>query len=308
MFMHFGINTFNNKEWSDGTLNPKTYNPPVVDADQWVASAKKAGMKYVIMITKHHDGFCMWDSKYTTYDVGSSGNPTNVVEAVAMACKKYGMGLGLYYSAWDRHQNPKVDDPSLDSAYNAYAIAQIKELFAITKPITPVVEFWFDGLWAKPAERWPLQQVYNTIKQEAPLCVVGFNNNILYPDSMRKNGNPFTEHVKGYLQKEGYPIRYFPTDFRISDPYLPAKNDPKLFSHNGKLYYLPYETTMCLSAVWFYHRWDNFQKSAGHLEKVYKRATANNNVLIINCPPTKKGKLREKDVRRLVALRRRLNL
>jgi alpha-L-fucosidase len=131
MFMHFGINTFNNKEWSDGTLDPMSYNPPEIDAEQWVSSAKKAGMKYVILITKHHDGFCLWDSKYTTYDIGSSGNKTNVVEAVAKACKKYDMGLGLYYSIWDRHQNPKTSDVSLDSAYNAYMIKQLKELLDI---------------------------------------------------------------------------------------------------------------------------------------------------------------------------------
>ena len=303
MFMHFGINTFNDKEWSDGTLDPHTYNPPQVDADQWVASAKAAGMKYVIMISKHHDGFCLWDSKYTTYDVGSSGNTTNVVEAVAKACKKYNMGLGIYYSMWDRHQNPKTGDPSLDSAYNAYLINQLKELFAITAPYAPVVEFWFDGLWAKPANRWPLAQVYATIKQAEPNCQVSFNNNITYPDSMHKPG-----YVKVYKQKEGYPIQYFPIDFRLCDPWVPAPNDPKLFSYQGELYYLPFETTLCLSRSWFYHASDIHLKPLKKMIKVYKAATANNNILVINCPPGKNGKLREKDVQRLMVLKERLKL
>src|SRR5450755_4688015 len=103
---------------------------------------EKAGMRYVILVTKHVDGFCLWDSKYTNYDVGSSGNKTNVVEAVAIACKKYGIGMGLYYSLWDRHQNADLRDTSLDKAYNEYIINQIKELISITNKHTNIVELW----------------------------------------------------------------------------------------------------------------------------------------------------------------------
>ena len=146
MFICFSINTFNDLEWSDGSLPPSSYNPTTVDADQWIKTAKEAGMKYVIFLTKHHDGFCLWDSKYTGYDVANSGNKTNVVEAVASACKKYNIGLGLYYSLWDRHQNADTKDTLLDKAYNKYMIGQIKELIAIAqKSGTKIVEFWFDG-------------------------------------------------------------------------------------------------------------------------------------------------------------------
>src|SRR5262249_6422905 len=82
MFIHFGINTFCDEEWTDGTRPPSTYRPATIDADQWIATAKAAGMKYVILVTKHEDGFCLWDSRYTDYDIGSSANRTNVVQAV----------------------------------------------------------------------------------------------------------------------------------------------------------------------------------------------------------------------------------
>ena len=85
MFIHFGINTFYDQEWTDGSKPAASYKPLAVDADQWISTARDAGMKYVILVTKHVDGFCLWDSKYTHYDVGSSGNKTNVVEAVAKA-------------------------------------------------------------------------------------------------------------------------------------------------------------------------------------------------------------------------------
>src|SRR6185295_10532616 len=131
MFIHFGINTFFDEEWTDGSKLPPSYKPLSVDADQWIRVARQAGMKYVILVSKHVDGFCLWDSRYTNYDVAASGNKTNVVEKVAQACKKYGVGMGIYYSLWDRHQNSNVNDSSLDSAYNAFMVGQIEELIIL---------------------------------------------------------------------------------------------------------------------------------------------------------------------------------
>lgn len=166
MFIHFGINTFHDEEWTDGSKPASSYNPETIDADQWIKAAKEAGMKYVILITKHHDGFCLWDNKYTDYDVASSPNPTNVVEAVAKACKKYDIGLGLYYSLWDRKVNADTQNQQADAAYNEYMLKQIEELFKITKKYTHVVEFWFDGGWTKQNYRWPIMQLYQTIKKQ----------------------------------------------------------------------------------------------------------------------------------------------
>ena len=98
MFIHFGINTFYDEEWTDGSKPPSSYMPLSVDADQWIQVAKQAGMKYVILVSKHVDGFCLWNSDYTDYDVASSSNKTNVIEKVAQACKKYSIGMGIYYS------------------------------------------------------------------------------------------------------------------------------------------------------------------------------------------------------------------
>lgn len=165
MFIHFGINTFHDMEWSDGSLPSASYRPDTIDAAQWVKTAKDAGMKYVILVTKHHDGFCLWDSQYTEYDVARSGNTTNVIEAVARECKKQGIRLGLYYSLWDRKENPEVDRVEDDEAYNRYMLAQLDELMDITEKHTRIVEFWFDGTWAKPSYRWPVKEIYAAIKK-----------------------------------------------------------------------------------------------------------------------------------------------
>lgn len=300
MFIHFGINTFHDMEWTDGTKPPSSYKPTTIDADQWVETAKNAGMKYIILISKHHDGFCLWDSKYTEYDVANSGNTTNVVDAAARACKKYDIGLGLYYSLWDRNRNGDVKDRTLDSSYNNYMINQINELIDITREYTDIVEFWFDGGWEKENNRWPIYEIYQTIKARVPKCQVGVNWTIGLPE------DPDYHAVYPENQKEGYPIRYFPSDFRLGDPYLPSENDPKIFTHEGKEYYLPWESTICISQRWFYHTTDTIFKSVDELAEIYKVATNQNNILILNCPPNRRGKIRERDVEILSELKDQL--
>ncbi len=310
MFIHFSINTFVDKEWTDGSIPAKIYHPAAVDADQWVRVAKESGMRYVILVAKHHDGFCLWDSRYTEYDVASSGNPTNVVEEVAKACKKYDMGMGIYYSLWDRHQDGAYREPTpesfvkgsaeADKAYNTYMIAQLDEIMDIIQQYTSVVEFWFDGGWVKSHERWPVNDIYQCIKSREPNCQIGINWPIGKPDDINYS------RVFPKEQREGFPIKYFPSDFRLGDPYLPLAKDPKLYSHEGKMYYMPWESTICLTKRWFYNTKDHKYKSLKTLEQTFSTATANDNILIINSPPTREGKLRERDVEVLQQLKQRL--
>ena len=300
MFIHFGINTFHDEEWTDGSKPPLSYKPLAVDADQWIRVASQAGMRYVILVSKHVDGFCLWDSKYTDYDVASSGNKTNVVEKVAQACKKYGVGMGIYYSLWDRHQNGNVNDSSLDSAYNKYVVGQIEELITLVNKYTKPVELWLDAGWEKKRDRWPIAEIYTTVKTLVPQCQVGVNWSIGTPE----NPDPDSSFLLPTMQRTGYPIRYFPSDFRMGDPYLPANPDPKLFSHNGKLYYMPWETTVCISQKWFYNTKDTIYKTPDELLQLYKQATAQDNILILDMPPDRSGRMREQDIQLVLALRK----
>ncbi|RHR41897.1 calcium:sodium exchange protein [Parabacteroides sp. AF18-52] len=300
MFIHFGLNTFQDQEWTDGSKPASSYRPTTVDTDQWIRAAKEAGMKYVILTAKHHEGFCLWDSKYTEYDVASSGNTTNVIESIAKSCKKYDIGLGLYYSLWDRKVNADVKDPGKDAAYNEYMLYQLDELIDIVQPHTNIVEFWFDGGWEKENYRWPVKEIYQTIKSRQPDCQIGINWTIGLPD------NPDAHPVLPENQQEGYPIRYFPSDFRLGDPYLPADNDPKVFTHEGKEYYMPWESTICISERWFYNTTDKKYKPVDELAKLYHQCTKNDNILILNCPPDRSGKIRTKDIQLLKELREKI--
>ena len=297
MFIHFGINTFHDVEWTDGSKPAISYSPTTIDAKQWVATAKEAGMSYLILVTKHHDGFCLWDSPLTDYDVASSSLNRDVVLEVANECRKQGIELGIYYSLWDRKTNPKTKRVKDDASYNSYMVKQIEHLMS---SYGDICELWLDGGWVKENWRWPSAKIYEVVKKYQPDCQIGINWSIGLPNDVDKHP------VMPDEQKKGYPIRYFPSDFRLGDPYLPSKDDPKLFSHANKLYYMPWESTLCLSERWFYNTKDKGPKSVEKMVEVFKQATSNDNILIVNCAPGRDGRIRERDVHRLIELKNEL--
>jgi alpha-L-fucosidase len=297
LFLHYGINTFHNEEWTDGTKPVSSYQPTALDVEQWVHTAYEAGMSYVLLISKHHDGFCVWDSPWTQYDVGSTSVPDDIIAAAAAACRKYGIRLAFYYSLWDRHEPSYAND----EAYNQYMLRQLEELLGNHGP---VCELWLDGGWDKANTRWPSMEIYDLVRRLQPDCQVSTNWTIGAP------GNPDQAVVLPNDQQEGYPIRYFPSDFRLGDPYLPKFPDPKVFSNNGQSYYLPFEATVTLSSQnrWFYHTGDLSNKPVSQLAEYYYAATAQNNILVLNAPPDRSGRIRETERNTLIQLRDKLGL
>lgn len=296
MFIHFGINTFNETEWSKGKLPVSSYNPTNLDCDQWIKVAKEAGFRYVILVTKHVDGFCLWDSKFTEYDVASSPVKTDVVAEVAKACKKYGIKLGLYYSLWDAHETTFRDKEK----YNSYMKNQLTELMT---NYGDVCELWFDAAWEKKEVDWDIPAVYKYVKAMQPNCLLTVNHSIGKLEKRNSKAEPMDF-------KYGDPIRYFPIDFRIKDPNLARWDDPKYYEYDNTLYYLPFEHTICLS-----DRWNWFQKKkivaarpVDELEELFYWGTANNNILIVNIPPDQSGQIRTHEKNRILELADRLGI
>ena len=141
VLIHFGPNTFLGKEWGDGTASPSVFNPNQLDTGQWMRAIKSAGATYVVMVAKHHDGFCLWPTNQTDYGVKSSpwkDGKGDTVGEVAAAARKYGLKLGIYLSPWDRHE-PRYSD-SLQ--YDSYYLAEMGELI---QNYGELVEWWLDG-------------------------------------------------------------------------------------------------------------------------------------------------------------------
>ncbi len=141
VILHFGLNTFLNAEWSDGTASPAIVNPAHFDPDQWMKAIKASGAKYVVFVAKHHDGFCLWPTAQTDYSIKSSpfeGGKGDIVRDVAKAARANGLLFGVYLSPWDRHDPRYKDSVAYDKYYNA-------ELEELAENYGQLVEFWLDG-------------------------------------------------------------------------------------------------------------------------------------------------------------------
>lgn len=294
MFIHFGMNTFTGDEWSDGSVPASAYNPTDLDCDQWVRVARDAGFRYVLLITKHHDGFCLWDSKYTDYDVASSPVKTDIVKAVADACRKYGLQLGLYYSLWDRHE-PSYKNQDF-SKYIDYMSGQLTELLS---NYGPICELWFDGGWDKPVADWQLPRLYAEVKKLQPHCAVGVNHTIVNAPNSRKHILP-----DSMIVDNKYYMQYFPSDFRLWDPKIAHQNDKKQYIHDSQSYYLPFEHTVCLSKAWnWFQKKDPLPvRDLDELEELFYWCTSNGNTLVMNVPPDQTGRIREHEANAVITL------
>lgn len=295
MFLHYGMNTYLNAEWSDGSAPAATYAPPAdiaQKAAQWVTNAKHAGMRSIVLTTKHHDGFCLWDSKLTDFDIANDSitNKVDIVRTVADACRKEGIAFSIYYSLWDRHEPTYRNEDK--SVYIDYMKGQLTELMT---NYGPVAELWFDGAWDRKLEDWKLQEVYDCVKALQPDCQISTN---------------WTVGKRPIDMQTGDSIIYFPSDFRLWDPYLPVADDPKIYTHGGKQYYLPFESTQTISVIgnWFNHPEDTTVRSVDELEEIFYVATANDNCLLLNIPPATDGNQNPHAVSNIIALAKRLGI
>lgn len=302
MFLHFGLNTFTDREWSFGELSPAVYAPSQIDADQWVRTAWEAGMNSVILVTKHHDGFSLWDSRYTDYSVGNpaSGSHIDVLQKVSDACNHYGIRMGVYYSAWDNNWDRRHGKEN-DAAYCQFMRSQLGEIMSGRYGLKDengrgqISELWIDGTWEKSADRWEFDKLYDHVKKLQPDCQIGLNWTI---------GEDIHRYIWVPNQKEGDPIHYWCSDFRLGDGAESREDDPKLFRYRGQIYYLPFEATLCMSSShtwkpsWFWHPGygEEGTKAPEEIAEKYRKYQKEHNVLVLNCAPNREGRLEQPDI------------
>ena len=290
-FLHFTVNTFTDKEWGDGTESPSIFNPTKLDARQWVKALKDGGFKIAIITAKHHDGFCLWPSKFTGHSVKNSpwkNGKGDVVKEVADACKEYGLKFGFYLSPWDRHE------PSYGTAdYNNHYKNQLKELLT---NYGEVAEVWFDGAKGENAKamEYDFKGYWKMVRDLQPKAI------------MFSDAGPDVRWVGNEAGNAGE------TCWSTIDTagLAPGKADPKYLNigdENGKNW-IPAETDVSIRPGWFWHAKENDKvRSPQNLVNLYYQSVGRNSLLLLNIPPNNEGLFEATDIKAIKEFRSILN-
>ena len=304
-FIHFTVNTFTGSEWGDGKEDVSIFNPTELDARQWVKTAKDAGMKGLILTCKHHDGFCLWPSKYTEHSVKNSpyknGNG-DIVREVSEACKEFGLKFGVYLSPWDRNNSSY----GKGKKYDDYYVNQLTELLTEYGELYTI---WLDGACGEGAngkvQKYDWNRYYKVMRELQPNAVISISG----PD-VRWCGNEagevresewsvvakdmtdpsITAELSQHEDNEEFRDR--PLDETQSD--LGSRERLK---KEKELVWYPAETDVSIRPGWFYHEEeDDKVRSFENLKDIYLKSVGGNTTLLLNIPPMKNGKIHEKDM------------
>jgi alpha-L-fucosidase len=269
VLIHFGTNTFLDREWGDGTASPAIFRPTQFDPEQWMRAIKAAGARYVILVAKHHDGFCLWPTQQTEYSVKSSPweyGRGDVVRRVSEAARKYGLAFGIYLSPWDRHE-PKYNN---ETEYDDYYIAEMEEL---ASSYGNLVEFWLDGA-GSAGHVYDFPRIIENLRVYQPNTLIFSDVALLADADIRWAGN---EHGT---------IPY--VNWNVIDRY-------------GYLRWRPVEADTPLHREhWFWHPSDETTlKSLPELVTIYDETIGRGGQLMLGLAPDRGGLLPEADVKRL---------
>ncbi len=302
-FIHFTVNTFTDKEWGYGDESPKIFNPSKLDPRQWAEVARKAGMKALIITAKHHDGFCLWPSKYTEHSVENSpwkDGKGDVLAELAAACKANGLRMGVYLSPWDRN-HAGYGTPE----YIEYYRNQLRELLT---DYGEICEVWFDGAnggdgfygGARQTRRidrrtyydWP--NTWKIVRRLQPMAV------------MFSDGGPDIRWV-GNESGAGSTTNWAALR---RDEFAPGISDRKALAQGQRdgTHWVPAEVDVSIRPGWFYHAdQDGRVKTVDQLLEIYYSSVGNGCNLLLNVPPDRRGRFHEVDCRRLIGLRKVLD-
>ena len=267
-FAHFGVNTFTDREWGEGTENPQIFHPTDFDARQWAAALQDAGVKLLILTAKHHDGFCLWPSRWTEHSVKNSpwrDGKGDVVREVVDALREKNIRVGLYLSPWDRNQPTYGDSPK----YNEYFRNQLRELLT---NYGPVDEVWFDGACGEgpngKRQEYDFASYYALIRDLQPKALIAISG----PD-----------------------VRWVGNESGVA-----RENESSVVMRDGEPAWHPAECDVSIRPGWFYHeREDSQVKSLTTLADIYFKSVGRNSVLLLNIPPDRRGRFADPDVARL---------
>lgn len=291
MFLHFGVNTYTDREWGDGREDPAIFAPAQLDARQWARAARRGGFRAMILTAKHHDGFCLWPTATTQH-----ASKRDVVREFVDACRAEGLRAGLYLSPWDRNNPAYGDSPR----YNDLYCDQLTEL--LTR-YGAIFEVWFDGAngegpnGKRQVYDWP--RVWALVRKLQPDAVMFSDAG---PD-VRWCGNE-----KGF---GGDPNWATVDPSIVTYPGMDAPGVTAALQHGAPppagTVWRPAEADTSIRPGWFYHpAEDERVRAVDNLVDLYFNSVGRNAKLLLNVPPTRDGLLHPTDVSRLAGFRDRL--
>lgn len=297
-FIHIGMNTFTGAEWGTGKEDPSIFNPDQLDAEEWVKTFKDAGITGVILVTKHHDGFCVWPSKYTDHTVAHSpwrNGQGDMVKEVADACKKYDLKLCLYLSPWDMHEETYGTE-----AYNDYYIHQLEELLT---NYGPVYLLWFDGAGVNSKTsgkemNFAWERIFKRARELQPDVLLSG----AAPD-IRWVGNEAGQGRETEWSVQGIDDENVLFGGEIKGHASTAKNLGSIdeLMNKKRLVWYPSRGGLPLRKGWFYNpNDDQTTKSLEYLVNSYFSTVGQNSNLLPNLSPDKTGRIPGKDAKRLI--------
>jgi alpha-L-fucosidase len=301
-FLHFNMNTFTNIEWGMGSESPETFNPTALDTRQWARVAKEAGMKGLIITAKHHDGFCLWPSKYTAHSVINSpwkDGKGDVLRDLSEACKEYGLKFGVYLSPWDRNHADYGTPEYVDYFRN-----QLRELLT---EYGDIFEVWFDGANGGSGFYGGANETRKVDKK----TYYGWEQNYKIVRELQPNAVIFGDggpDVRWVGNESGYAN---PTNWSIlrRDEFAPGIGDYHQLTsgHEDGTHWLPAEVDVSIRPGWYYHPYEDHKvKSLPRLLDIYYQSVGRNASLLLNLPIDRRGLVHEKDVEQLNKLARKL--
>ena len=269
ILIHFGPNSFMDREWGDGAADPQVFNPTQLDAGQWVAAAKSAGARYVVLVAKHHDGFCLWPTGQTAYSVKASpwrNGHGDLVREVADAARQQGLRFGIYLSPWDRHEPRYKNNAEYDDYYR-------KELTELVTRYGEIAEFWLDGAGSE-GHVYDFDSYVKTLRTYQPNALIFADVGFLQYGDIRWVGNE-----SGFAAEENWNV----------------------VDRLGYLRWRPAEADTPLRADhWFWHPNDEKSlKTLAELLETYHKTVGRGAQLMLGLAPDKRGLLPESDVARL---------
>lgn len=284
LFLHFGINTFTDREWGTGEEDPVIFDPSMLDARQWARVAREAGFTTLILTAKHHDGFTLWPSRFTNHSVERSpwkNGSGDVVRELADAARAEGLKLGLYLSPWDRHEPVYGNEEN----YNAFYMGQLRELLSNYGTLS---ELWFDGAKGENAKdmEYDFDAFWSLVRQLQPGAVMFSDAG---PD-IRWIGNE-----RGFAGETNWST-YDRSKVGVGMAGITAYLNT---GEAGAPDWVPGECDVSIRPGWFYHP-DQEPKTVDQLMDIYFKSVGRNCVLLLNVPPGPDGLFDSTDARRLL--------